>query len=88
MKTTVTDDSPYPYHVTFSSENIDSFSELLFATTFKSLWLSNAMLEQTRNLSILMRKYDPENDTPKEFGKRHYQALAELRTVMEPSRNP
>jgi hypothetical protein len=83
LKTAVLDDTGQPYHIGFSGENIHSLEQLIFETSLKATWFSDKMLVVTRDLSLIIRKYNEQEDTPAEFGKRYYQALAELRTEVE-----
>jgi hypothetical protein len=83
LKTAVLDDSGQPYHIGFSGESLQPLEQLIFETSSKATWFSDKMVEVTRDLSLIIRKYNGREDIPAEFGKRYYQALAELRTEIE-----
>jgi hypothetical protein len=84
FKASVVDRDNKPYHVPFSGEN-DKVAALiqLGSAMSQGLWLSDEAFKKTTELNyILFRLPTVERDVIN-FGKEHYQAIAELREALE-----
>jgi hypothetical protein len=83
LKTSIHDDDNQLYHLLFSGPEVDVY-KLFAMLSKKALWLSDELLAVTRELNILVyTEASAAGVGLKEFGKRNYQKIAELRTRME-----
>lgn len=82
LKTAVLDDDRQPYHLLFSQKEEEVYM-LLFGVMSNALWLSDELFAKTRELNVLFFEHQPGADDPVAFGKKHYVAIAELRTQIE-----
>lgn len=84
VKTAVLDNDRRPYHLLFSkNEDQQSVYTLLFGIMSNALWLSDELFDLTREFNVLFYSHSDGDGGLIEFGKTHYQRIAELRTKIE-----
>lgn len=84
LKTAVLDGDGQPYHIAFSFDESDKeVYSLLFSIMSNALWLSDDLFELTREFNILIYRHSNTEVGFIQFGKKHYQEIAELRTKIE-----
>ncbi len=84
LKTAVIDDDRLPYHILLSHKNglLDAHT-IINEISSHSLWLSDDLFQQTRNISILLTSAPSYEDGIVAFAKKHYQQLATFRESIE-----
>jgi hypothetical protein len=83
LKMSVHDDDNQLYHLLFAGPAVDVY-KLFAMVSKKALWLSDELLAVTREINILVySEASAAGVGLKEFGKKNYQRIAELRTRME-----
>ena len=86
LKVAVLDQDKRPYHLLFSAEDsAENTYKELFSVMSSALWISDDLFDETRKLNVLIytRSEGTGVSSLIEFGKQHYQELAELRTRIE-----
>jgi hypothetical protein len=84
IKVAVIDVDQRPYHLMFScDEDQANVYQALLGTMSNTLWLTDDLFDLTRQLNIMVFSGTSNGDGLIEFGKKHYQQIAELRTQLE-----
>lgn len=84
LKTAVLDEDRQPYHLLLSSEDsLPNAHKLLNEITSHSLWLSDDLFLQTRDLGRLLFGAGKHEDGTIAFAKKHYQSFAKFREEIE-----
>jgi hypothetical protein len=84
FKASVADKDNKPYHLPFSGENAKQKAfKRLHSVMSQGLWLSDKAFVKTRDLNYLLFPMPEAEADAINFGKQHYQAIAELREALE-----
>jgi hypothetical protein len=84
FKTMVLDTDNRPYHFPFSSHELHTESLILLGNAIdRGLWLSNNALEKVRELNRFQFQTPNEDSERIEFGKEHYEEIANIRATLE-----
>lgn len=84
FRMTVVDKDNKPYHLPFLGENHrEDVFKGLFATMSQGLWLSDEAFEKTSELNYLLFCMPGAEGDAVNFGKQHYQAVAQIRDALE-----
>jgi hypothetical protein len=84
LKAAVLDVDGMPYHILFSKpDDWEYVHQLLFEVLGNGLWLSPKIYAKTRELNILIFKDGDIKEDLRNFGKRNYEDIANLREDLE-----
>jgi len=84
LKAAVIDADNRPYHFLFSqNDEYEGAYKIIFGLLSQALWLSNDLFEKTRDLNILIFRGGEGTSNTVEFGKKHYEEIANLRSEIE-----
>jgi hypothetical protein len=84
LKAAVLDKDGRPYHLLFSrDDDWETAYKLLFGVMSQALWLSDEVFVKTRDINYLVFRGGSKGAGAVEFGKEHYQEIAELRSQIE-----